>query len=176
MSQNPYGVEQGALYFSTTAGGATPAAGNLLGEYRGEPGFNVSAASAQWRGQNRIASHAVLHDTEVGATIPGFSFDTSEAFAKLMDGVHTSASTLHGGAAAAREDTLSKNSKPLVGEILIHGTNTDDGKVYQLVLHKCYITGLTPTISRTDFASTDLNIVCLADSGGEVISTFQALA
>lgn len=171
---NPYGVEQMALYFSTVAGGATPVAGNLIGEFRGEPSISDVSASAKWRGQDRVASRVVLHDRDVSMTIPGFSFDSSVNMAKLVNGTHTSATTLHGGAAAARQDKLSKNSKPLTGEFLIEGTNTDDGNTFQIRVHNAYATSVNPTLARTDFATLDLNLELLADSSGDVWSVYNA--
>jgi|TARA_Y100000034_G_scaffold88799_1_gene106645 hypothetical protein len=172
-AENPFGVEQMALYFSTTAGAATPVAGNLIGEFRGEPTISDVSASAMWRGQNRVASYAVFHDRDVSMTIPGFSFDSSVAMAQLMNGTHTSASTLHGGAATAREDKVAVNSKPLDGEFLIEGLNTGDGFKFQILAHKAFITSVNPTIARTDFATMDVNLTLLADDSNDVWSIFH---
>jgi len=173
-AQNPYGVEQMALYFSTTAGAATPAAANLIGEFRGEPTISDVSATATWRGQNRVAKHVVFHDREVSMTVPGFSFDSSVTMAKLFDGTHTSASTLHGGAATAREDKMTINSNPLAGEYLIHGTNTDDAETFQVLAHNAFATSINPTIARTDFSTLDLNLTLLADAANDVWSIFQS--
>ena len=164
------------LYFATTAGAATPAAGNLVGAFRGEPTISDVAASATWRGQNRAPSHVVFHDRDISMTIPGFSFDSSVAMAQFWNGTHTSASTLHGGAATAREDKVTVNSKPLDGEWLIEGLNTGDGKKFQILAHKGFVSSINPTIARTDFATMDLNLTLLADASDDVWSIFHALA
>ena len=173
MSQTPFAIEQATLYFSTVTGGATPAAANQVGEFRGEPVTNISHASALWRGQDRFAKTAVLHDADASASIPGFTFDSSEVLTKFLDGTHTSATTLHGGTATAREDKVSKNTKPLLGEWLIEGSNTDDGKKVQVLYHSAFLTGVGPTHGRADFASLDLSLTLLADGNGDVFSVFH---
>ena len=170
MSQTPFGVEQQILYFSTTAGGATPAVANQVGEFRGEPVINLTWANATWRGQDRFAKHSVRHDGDGSASIPGFTFDASEAITKFLNGTHTQATTLHGGSAAAREDKVAKNTKPLSGEWVIEGLNTADAKKFQIILHNAFLTGVNPTIGRTDFAATDLALTLLADASGDVVS------
>jgi len=174
-AENPYGVEQLVLYFNTLTAGATPVAANLIGEFRGEPTISDVSATATWRGQDRVAKHVVFHDREVSMTIPGFSFDSSVAMAKLMNGTHTSATTLHGGAAAAREDKLSTNSKPLKGEWLLHGTNTADDKIFQVLVHNGFATSVNPTVARTDFSTMDINLTLLADASDDVWSIFHEL-
>lgn len=172
-AENPFGVEQMALYFATVAGGATPVAANLVGEFRGEPTISDVAASATWRGQDRTPSYVVFHDRDVSMTIPGFSFDSSITMAKFWNGTQTGATTLHGGAAVARSDKLTVNSKPLDGEWCIEGLNTGDGKKFQILAHKAFITSINPTIARTDFASTDLNLTLLADASDDVWTIFH---
>ena len=173
MSQTPFAIEQAILYFSTVTAGATPATANQVGEFRGEPTTNISHASALWRGQDRFAKNVALHDADASATIPGFTFDSSEVLTKFMNGTHTQATTLHGGSGAAREDKVSKNTKPLLGEWLIEGLNTADGKKVQILYHNAFLTGVNPTHSRTDFAVLDLNLTLLADGGGAVFSVFH---
>ena len=174
MPRTPYAIEQAALNFSTTAGAATPVAANAVGNFEGDPSANLTWASATWRGQDRFAAHAIMHDAEGSATIPRFSFDSSEVMAKFIDGTNTGATTLHGGGAAATEVKITKNSKPLMGEFLLEGTlaNSSPLKV-QVLFHKAFITGLSPTFSGGDFAATDLNLVLMQDAAGDVISVFH---
>ena len=174
MSQTPFAIDQAVLYFSTVSGGATPATANQVGEFRGEPVTNISHASALWRGQDRFAKNAVLHDADASATVPGFTFDASEVLTKFLNGTHTQATTLHGGSAAAREDKVAKNTKPLLGEWLIEGLNSADGKKVQILYHNGFLTGVGPTHGRTDFATLDLNLTLLADGNGDVFSVFHA--
>jgi hypothetical protein len=174
MPRTPFAIEQAALYFSTTTGGATPVAANAVGNFEGEPSVSITWASAQWRGQDRFAAHAVMHDADASATIPRFSFDSSEVAAKFIDGTNTAATTLHGGAAAATEVKIGKNSKPLMGEWLLEGTMANSGTLkVQVLFHKAYITGLSPTFGGNDFVATDLNLVLLQDASGDVMSVFH---
>lgn len=172
-SRNPYGVEQWALYFNTVAAGATPAAANLVGQFRGDPALNVTAATALWRGQNRFATNVLFHDSEASLTVPGFSFDSSEVLGKFWNG-GTGAATTHGGSYAGTQQKLSKNTKPLTGEWLIEGINSDDAKVMQWRVHKGFITAINPTGTRTDFSSMDLTITCIADSSGDLVQFHNA--
>ena len=174
MAQTPLGLTQATLYFSTTTGGATPATANAMGEFRGEPVVNITQASATWRGQDRVAKHVIMHDTDITATIPGFTFDSSEVLAQFADGTHTSATTTHGGSQAAREDKWAKNTKFLEGEWLLEGKSTEDEtKVVQLLFHQAFMTGANPTVGRTDFATLDLNLTLLQDASGDVFSVYQ---
>jgi hypothetical protein len=172
-SANPYGIEQWALYFSTVTAGATPAAANRVGQFRGEPSVNVTEAQQLWRGQNRFASNVLFHDGEATMTVPGFSFDSSEVLGKFWNAT-TGATTTHGGSYSGTKQTLSKNTRPLVGEWLLEGLNTDDGKVVQWRAHKGFITTIHPSGPRTDFAAMDLNITLLADAGGDLLSFHKA--
>lgn len=173
MSQTPFAIDQATLYFSTTTAGATPATANQVGEFRGEPATNMTWGTALWRGQDRFAKNAVLHDADASATIPGFTFDSSEAMTKFLNGTFTAASTTHGGSYVGRESKVAKNTKPLLGEWLIQGTNTADGKVVQILYHNAFITSMSPTHGRSDFAALDLNLTLLADAAGDVMSVFQ---
>ena len=174
-AESPFGVERMALYFHTAAGAATPAVGNLIREFRGEPTISDVSANAMWRGQNRVAKYVVFHDREVSMSIPGFSFDSSIAMAKLYNGTTTAADTLHGGGGTARSDKLTVNSRPLDGEWLIDGVNTADAKTFQVLAHKAFITSINPTIARTDFSTMDLNLSLLADASDEVWTIYHAL-
>ena len=182
MSETPYAIEQMTLYFSTVTAGATPTAANLVGEFRGEPVTNITHASALWRGQDRFAKNAVLHDADASATIPGFTFDSSEVLTKFLNGTHTnpgSTSILHGSAPHtistnwASHDKAAKNTKPLLGEWLIQGLKSDTGKVIQILYHNAFLTGIGPTHGRTDFGTLDLNLTLLADAAGDVFSVFK---
>jgi len=173
MSETPYAIEQMTLYFSTVTAGATPAAANQVGEFRGEPVTNITHASALWRGQDRFAKNAVLHDADASATIPGFTFDSSEVMTKFSNGTFTAATTTHGGAYVGHEAKLTKNSKPLLGEWLLQGTKTDTGKIIQILYHNAFLTGIGPSHGRTDFNALDLNLTLLADAAGDVFSVFK---
>lgn len=167
-AETPYGIEQMQLYFSTTAGVATPAAANLVGEFRGEPSISDVSATAVWRGQDRVGKNAIFHDREVSMTVPGFSFDSSVVMTKFLNGTQTTSTTLHGGSAAARSDKLTVNSNPLTGEWLIEGLNTEDGKKFQVLAHSGFMTSVNPTLGRTDFSVLDVNLTLLADSNNDV--------
>lgn len=167
-AETPYGVEQQKLYFSTVTAGATPVAGNQLGDFSGEPSISDVSAVAVWRGQDRVGKNVIFHDREVSASVPGMVFDSSLALAKLMNGATTTSTTLHGGAAQATTDKVTVNSRPLQGEFLIEGLNTEDDKKFQVLMHNAFITSVSPTISRQDHATMDVSLTLLADSSNDV--------
>jgi len=175
MPATPSAIEQGILYFSTVTAGATPVAANQLGETRGEPTMNITYASAVWRGQDRFPKNVVNHDGTVQITFPGMTFDHSQAIAKLMNGVNTAATTLHGGGAAARESKVTKNTKPLLGEWLYEGKQTATGSTIQILVHNAHLTGVSPSLGKTDFNAWDLQLQVLADASGDVVSVLEAV-
>ena len=124
--------------------------------------------TAVWRGQDRVGKSAIFHDREVSMTVPGFSFDSSVVMTKFLNGSQTTSTTLHGGSAAARSDKLTVNSKPLTGEWLIEGLNTEDGKKFQVLVHNGFMTSVNPALGRTDFSVLDVTLTLLADAGNDV--------
>jgi len=164
-----YGIEQGQLYFSTVAAGATPVAANLKADSEGAPSSNITAASALWRGQNRAPSSVIMGNVDCTATIPRCTFDNTEVLADFWDGA-TSTGTAHGGTSPAGITKLSKNSKPLTGDWLWAGQRSHDGKVVNIRFHNAFLASITPTHAREDFNALDLNLVCLCDASGDFFS------
>lgn len=170
--ETEFGWEQAKLYFSTVAGGATPVAANQLATFRGEPQHNETFSNVFWRGQDRRRSRVLTHDIDGTVTIPGVTFDSSAVLTKLMNGTATGATTLHGGAAAATEDKITTQTKPLSGEWLLEGLKTADGKKFQVLIHNAILSGIAPNLTRQDFMTVDLNLDVMVDSSGDEISYF----
>lgn len=171
-SITPTAWEQLKLYWSTTAGGATPVAGNLVGEFTGDPSFDIKMGAVVWRGQDRFPKQVAFVDGESSVTIPGMQFDPDEAFSKFWTMVKSAAATLHGGAAVATSFTLGANVKPQTAEFLIEGLYTSTGKKAQILIPKGYVDSIPPTVGRSAFASWSLGLKCLQDASGNSLKIF----